>query len=65
MYVQVLWMHDLLRMLQVLAALLLLLLLFYRLLARWDGKDVQAHALIALSVKRNITPHIRSAKTAK
>ncbi len=33
--------------------------------ARWDGKDAQAHALIALSVKRNITPHIRSAKTAK
>ena len=33
--------------------------------ARWDGKDAQAHALIALSVKRNITPHIRSAKIAK
>ena len=33
--------------------------------ARWDGKDAQAHALIALSVKQNITPHIRSAKTAK
>ena len=33
--------------------------------ARWDGKDAQAHALIALSVKRNITPHICSAKIAK
>ena len=33
--------------------------------ARWDGKDAQAHALIALSVKQNITPHIRSAKTTK
>ncbi|RYA57259.1 DUF4219 domain-containing protein, partial [Enterobacter cloacae complex sp. CH23B] len=26
--------------------------------ARWDVKDVQAHALIALSVKRTIVPHI-------
>ncbi|MCO5555171.1 hypothetical protein L7F22_008714 [Adiantum nelumboides] len=33
--------------------------------ARWDVKDAQAHALIALSVKRTITPHIRSAKSAK
>lgn len=33
--------------------------------ARWDVKDAQAHALIALSVKRHITPHIRSSKTAK
>ena len=32
---------------------------------RWDGKDVQAHALIALSVKRSIIPHIRSCKTSK
>ena len=42
-------------MLQVLAALLLLLVLFYLLL----------NALIALSIKHNITPHIRSAKIAK
>ncbi|MCO5597747.1 hypothetical protein L7F22_051828 [Adiantum nelumboides] len=33
--------------------------------AHWDVKDVQAHALIALSVKHTITPHIRSAKSAK
>jgi len=33
--------------------------------AKWDGKDVQAHALIALSVKRTIIPHIRGCKTAK
>ena len=32
---------------------------------RWDGKDAQAHALIALSVKRAIIPHSRSCKTAK
>ena len=32
---------------------------------RWDGKDAQAHALIALSVKRAIIPHIRSCKTTK
>ena len=32
---------------------------------RWDGRDAQAHALIALSVKRAIIPHIRSCKTAK
>ncbi|MCO5601338.1 hypothetical protein L7F22_055458 [Adiantum nelumboides] len=31
----------------------------------WDVKDAQAHALIALSVKRTITPHICSAKSAK
>ena len=29
---------------------------------RWDGKDAQAHALIAFSVKRAIIPHIRSCK---
>ena len=33
--------------------------------ARQDDKDTQAHALITLSIKCNITPHIRSAKTAK
>ena len=33
--------------------------------ARWDVRDAQAHALIALSVKRTITPHIHSAKSAK
>ncbi|MCO5600260.1 hypothetical protein L7F22_054370 [Adiantum nelumboides] len=33
--------------------------------AHWDVKDAQAHALIALSVKRTITPHIRSAKSTK
>ena len=49
-------------MLQVLAVLLLLPTVEQ---ARWDGKDAQAHALIALSVKRNITPHIPPAKTAK
>ena len=27
---------------------------------RWDGKDAPPHALIALSVKRAIIPHIRS-----
>jgi transposase InsO family protein len=32
---------------------------------RWDAKDAQAHALIALSVKRAIIPHIRSCRTAK
>ena len=32
---------------------------------RWDGRDAQAHALIALSVKRAIIPHIRSCKTTK
>ncbi|MCO5571407.1 hypothetical protein L7F22_025147 [Adiantum nelumboides] len=31
----------------------------------WDVKDAQAHAFISLSVKRIITPHIRSAKSAK
>ncbi|MCO5595243.1 hypothetical protein L7F22_049283 [Adiantum nelumboides] len=33
--------------------------------ALWDVKDAQAHALIALSVKRTITPRIRSTKSAK
>ncbi|MCO5553899.1 hypothetical protein L7F22_007425 [Adiantum nelumboides] len=33
--------------------------------ARWDVKDTQAHALIALFVKRTITPHICSAKSTK
>jgi len=33
--------------------------------AKWDGKDAQAHALIALSVKHTIIPHIRGCKTAK
>ncbi|MCO5560736.1 hypothetical protein L7F22_014356 [Adiantum nelumboides] len=33
--------------------------------ARWDVKDAQAPALIALSMKRTITPHICSAKFAK
>ncbi|MCO5576757.1 hypothetical protein L7F22_030576 [Adiantum nelumboides] len=33
--------------------------------AHWDVKDAQAHALIAMSVKRTITPHIRSTKSAK
>ncbi|MCO5597399.1 hypothetical protein L7F22_051475 [Adiantum nelumboides] len=33
--------------------------------ARWDVTDAQAHALIALSVKRTITPHICSAKSTK
>ncbi|KAI5070677.1 hypothetical protein GOP47_0015020 [Adiantum capillus-veneris] len=33
--------------------------------ARWDVNDAQAHALIALSVKRTIVPHIRSTKSAK
>ena len=32
---------------------------------KWDGKDAQAHALIALSVKRHIVPHIRSCTTSK
>ena len=33
--------------------------------ARWDVRDAQTHALIALSMKRTITPHIRLAKSAK
>ncbi|MCO5590715.1 hypothetical protein L7F22_044690 [Adiantum nelumboides] len=33
--------------------------------ARWDVKDAQAHALIALSVNQTITPNICSAKSAK
>ena len=32
---------------------------------RWDGRDAQAHALIALSVKHTIIPHIWSCKSAK
>ena len=32
---------------------------------RWDGRDAQAHALIALSVKRTMVPHICSATSAK
>jgi len=32
---------------------------------RWDGRDVHAHSLIALSVKRTIIPHIRSCKSSK
>ena len=31
----------------------------------WDGRDAQAHALLALSVKRAIIPHIRSCRTLK
>ena len=31
----------------------------------WDGRDAEAHALIALYVKRSMIPHIRSAKSAK
>ena len=31
----------------------------------WDGRDAQAHALLALSIKRTIIPHICSCKTAK
>ncbi|MCO5558944.1 hypothetical protein L7F22_012535 [Adiantum nelumboides] len=33
--------------------------------ARWDVKDAQAHALIALSMKRTIAPYICSTKSAK
>ncbi|MCO5594526.1 hypothetical protein L7F22_048558 [Adiantum nelumboides] len=33
--------------------------------ACWDVKDAQAHALIALSMKRTISPHICLAKSAK
>ncbi|MCO5605981.1 hypothetical protein L7F22_060167 [Adiantum nelumboides] len=33
--------------------------------AHWDVKDVQAYALIVLSVKHTITPHIRSPKSTK
>ena len=32
---------------------------------RWDGRDAQAHALIALSIKCTIIPHIQSCKSAK
>ena len=31
----------------------------------WDGRDAQAHALIALSIKRSMIPHIRSATSIK
>ena len=31
----------------------------------WDCRDAQAHALITLSVKLAIIPHIRSCKTVK
>ena len=31
----------------------------------WDGRDAQAHALLALSVKRAIIPHIRSCRILK
>ena len=31
----------------------------------WDSKDAQVHALLALSIKCNIIPHICSCKTAK
>jgi len=33
--------------------------------AHWDIRDAQAHALIALYVKRTITPHIRFSKICK
>ncbi|MCO5612323.1 hypothetical protein L7F22_066589 [Adiantum nelumboides] len=33
--------------------------------AHWNVKDAYAHALIVLSIKRTITPHIRSTKFAK
>ena len=33
--------------------------------SRWDGKYAQAHALLALSIKRAIIPHILSCKTSK
>ena len=32
---------------------------------RWDGKEAQSHALIALSVKRQIVPHTRPCSTSK
>ena len=32
---------------------------------RWDGRDAQAHALLALSIKCTIIPHIHSCKTSK
>lgn len=31
----------------------------------WDGRDAQAHALVALSMKRTTVPHIHSTRTAK
>lgn len=33
--------------------------------SRWDGRDAQAHALIALYIKRGITPRVRSCSTSK
>ena len=32
---------------------------------RWDRKDAQAHALIALTVKRHIVPHVWPCSTSK
>ena len=32
---------------------------------KWDGRDAQVHALIALSVRRHILPYIRSWTTSK
>ena len=32
---------------------------------RWDSRDAQAVALIALSVKKSVIPHIRSCRTSK
>lgn len=32
---------------------------------KWDGRDANAYALIALSVKCGIVPYIHSCKTAK
>ena len=32
---------------------------------QWDGHDAKAHALIALSIKKSIVPHIHSCRTAK
>ena len=32
---------------------------------KWDGKDTQAHVVIALSVKRHIVPHIQSCTISK
>ena len=32
---------------------------------QWDGRDAKAQALIALSVKKSLIPHIRSCVTAR
>ena len=32
---------------------------------KWDGKDAEAHALITLSIKCHIVPHIQSCTTSK